>query len=225
MPILKLAQIKMYYNRFFVIAYTFWVAKYSMSLYEELELLKNCTFEEIKHQYRHLANIHHPDKGGDIEKFKRIKFAYEVLIDPDRRKLYDETDSTAAPLSLRTEAVTQLSNVFFSVISNVDLHTGNLIDTMRNEINAAITRNQIEYVNCEKYIENLNIAKQKLIHKNPQEENILLGFLDTQLSARHHDLKSFQHRKELCEYMLKLLEDYQYGFMVLAGMSDPAAPQ
>jgi curved DNA-binding protein CbpA len=187
-----------------------------MNLYEELELPRNCTFDEIKQQYRHLANIHHPDKGGDTEKFKRIKFAYEVLIDPDRRKLYDETNSTRETPNAASEAISQLSNVFFSVIANIDLHNGNLIETMRNEINGELMRNELTVAQCNQQIANLNVAKQKLIHKNPQEENLLLGFLETQLSTRYNDLKTFSHRKETLEHMVRLLEDYQYGFIELA---------
>ncbi|CAN0475713.1 unnamed protein product, partial [Scytosiphon promiscuus] len=32
----------------------------------------------------------HPDKGGDPEVFKEITMAYEVLSDPEKRKLYDK---------------------------------------------------------------------------------------------------------------------------------------
>ena len=188
----------------------------SMNLYEELELPRTCTFDEIKQQYRHLANIHHPDKGGDTEKFKRIKFAYEVLSDPDRRKLYDETNTTRETPNAGSEAISQLANVFFSVIANIDLHTGNLIETMRNEINGELLRNNLTVAQCNQQIVNLNVAKQKLIHKNPQEENLLLGFLETQLSTRYNDLKTFSHRKETLEHMVRLLEDYQYGFIELA---------
>jgi hypothetical protein len=188
----------------------------SMTLYEELELPRNCTIEEIKHQYRHVANIHHPDKGGNTEKFQRIKFAYEVLIDPSRRKLYDETNSTAESLNVGAEAISQLANVFFTVIANIDLHHANLIDTMRYEVNGELTRNELSIAQCNQQIVNLNVAKKKLIHKNPQEENLLLGFLETQLSTRNKDLKNFQHRKETLEHMIVLLKDYQYGFIELA---------
>jgi len=196
----------------------------NMNLYAELDLPRNCTFEEIKQQYRHLAGIHHPDRGGDTEKFKRIKFAYEVLIDSERRKLYDETNTTRETPSAEAEATTQLSSVFFSVIANIDLHTGNLIDTMRNEINGEIVRNELSTIQCLKFIENLSVAMKKLIHKKPEKENLLLGFLETQLTTRNIELKSFQHRKETLEYMLKLLEDYQYGFIELAAAL-PEVPQ
>lgn len=186
-----------------------------MNLYEDLELPRDCPFEEIKQQYRHLASIHHPDKGGDAEKFKRIKLAYEVLSDPARRKTYDETNTIAESIGIRAEAITQLANVFFKVIANIDLHNGDLVNTMRAEINNVIAMTERDNIMCNKYIENLEVAKQKLIHKNPSEENILLGFIETQLKIRHNDLIVFKHRKELHEYMLKLLEDYQYGFLEL----------
>ena len=61
------------------------------TLYDDLELPKNCTSEEIKQKYRILAQMHHPDKGGDTDKFTRIKSAYETLSDPVKREHYDST--------------------------------------------------------------------------------------------------------------------------------------
>ena len=37
-----------------------------------------------------MAVKHHPDKGGDEQKFKEISAAYEVLSDDEKRQLYDE---------------------------------------------------------------------------------------------------------------------------------------
>merc|ERR1712137_868666 len=57
--------------------------------YKLLEVEKNASEPEIKKAYRKLAVKHHPDKGGDPEKFKEITRAYEVLSDSDKRAKYD----------------------------------------------------------------------------------------------------------------------------------------
>jgi DnaJ family protein A protein 2 len=59
-------------------------------LYDILGVSKNASNDEIKKAYRKLALKEHPDKGGDPEKFKKIQSAYEVLSDPDKRKIYDQ---------------------------------------------------------------------------------------------------------------------------------------
>ena len=64
-----------------------------MSYYEELGLKEDCTQQDIKKSYRKLAVKHHPDKGGDSEKFKNICKAYEILSDENKRDLYDKTFS------------------------------------------------------------------------------------------------------------------------------------
>jgi len=57
--------------------------------YKLLEVEKDANDAEIKKAYRKLAVKHHPDKGGDPEKFKEITKAYEVLSDAQKRSQYD----------------------------------------------------------------------------------------------------------------------------------------
>merc|ERR1740121_708241 len=58
--------------------------------YEILEVSKSASDADIKKAYRKLAVKHHPDKGGDQEKFKEITKAYEALSDPEKRAKYDK---------------------------------------------------------------------------------------------------------------------------------------
>lgn len=54
---------------------------------------RNATQEEVKRAFRRLAAKYHPDhnKSSDAEdRFKEINEAYQVLSDPERRKLYDQ---------------------------------------------------------------------------------------------------------------------------------------
>ena len=58
--------------------------------YNILGVNKNTSISEIKKAYRKLVVIHHPDKGGDPEKFKEITTAFETLSDPKKKENYDK---------------------------------------------------------------------------------------------------------------------------------------
>ena len=58
--------------------------------YDVLGVQEQATQEEIKKAYRKLAVEHHPDKGGDENRFKEIANAYSVLSDEGKRKQYDQ---------------------------------------------------------------------------------------------------------------------------------------
>lgn len=50
----------------------------------------NASLHTIKSAYKKLALIHHPDVStGDTKTFQRIKNAYEILIDTEKRKKLD----------------------------------------------------------------------------------------------------------------------------------------
>ncbi|MHA1878335.1 MAG: DnaJ domain-containing protein [Promethearchaeota archaeon] len=61
--------------------------------YDILEIEKDASEQEIKLAYRRLAKKYHPDLNKNDpkakEKFIEIKNAYDTLIDPRKRKIYD----------------------------------------------------------------------------------------------------------------------------------------
>jgi len=61
--------------------------------YTTLGLSKTAGQDEIKSAFRRLAKQHHPDIGGDPNKFKAINEAYTVLSDPAKRAEYDNPRS------------------------------------------------------------------------------------------------------------------------------------
>jgi len=62
--------------------------------YKILGLSKSASADEVKRAFRELAHKHHPDKGGDAEKFKELNEAYQVLGNPEKRKQYDQYGTT-----------------------------------------------------------------------------------------------------------------------------------
>lgn len=60
-----------------------------MTHYETLGVAENATQEEIKRAYRKLAMQHHPDKGGDTNKFQEIQSAYDTIGNEQARQRYD----------------------------------------------------------------------------------------------------------------------------------------
>ena len=61
------------------------------NLYTELDLKKNATQGEIKSSYRRLVKQHHPDAGGEKDRFLAIQYAWETLNDPSKKAQYDKT--------------------------------------------------------------------------------------------------------------------------------------
>lgn len=61
------------------------------TLYTLLGSTSDASTSEIKRSYRRTALKHHPDRGGDAEKFKALSAIHSILTDDVRRKVYDET--------------------------------------------------------------------------------------------------------------------------------------
>ena len=61
--------------------------------YDILGVPRDASEEDIKKAFRQQALKYHPDRNkdaGSAEKFKEINEAYQVLSDPEKRKMYDQ---------------------------------------------------------------------------------------------------------------------------------------
>ena len=78
-----------------------------MTLYDTLGVPRGASQDEIKRAYRKLARQYHPDVNPEDraaeDRFKEISAAFEVLQDPQKRKLYDELGEDAAKIGYDPE--------------------------------------------------------------------------------------------------------------------------
>lgn len=61
----------------------------TQNFYDILGVPRDAAIEDIKKAYKKAALLHHPDKGGDTEKFKECSAALETLTDERKRMTYD----------------------------------------------------------------------------------------------------------------------------------------
>ena len=180
------------------------------SLYDDLELPKTCTSEEIKQKYRILAQLHHPDKGGDVEKFKRMKLAYEVLSDPIKREHYDSTGDHYNDVNIDSEVMARLAMMVTQFVQHINPEIDDLILKMRIEIRALqqLTNNAI--VECNNLINKMNIISKKIKLKK-EGENLLKSVIDKKVLGLHTEL--IHHKRGLIIFarMLEVLEDYHFS--------------
>ena len=183
-----------------------------MDPYLELEVSIDATDEEIKIQYRAMAMIHHPDKGGDEEKFKRIKEAYEILSDPIRRKAYEISGDAETNLQIRNAALDHIAQMMGQIVPQFNSEADDLFAIMRHEVNN-IRQGMIENTNvCVGYMANLQKVIARVNAKH-DKQNIMLEILQKQIDFRNREHEDFTQRIKICDLEIEILKDYEYGLI------------
>jgi curved DNA-binding protein CbpA len=181
-----------------------------MNLYQELELSPNCSQEDIKRQYRTMAHQHHPDRGGDAERFKRISLAYEVLSDPARRQEYDRTGQYHEDFTVRSEAIERLGNMINHYVPDLNSEIEDLIFKLRMDIQTATNTLENDIARCRNQINNSAVARNRLWVKK-EAENFLKSFVEKLIERRETELTALVRRKKVFVLMLEILENYHFG--------------
>jgi len=145
--------------------------------YEELELFRDASFEDIKMAFRHLVKRYHPDnkESGNQEKFISIKKAYEVLSEPVSRAIYDLNNKQAGTRGKKTYI--QEKNAFRKIYEErlINLTTEEKIkivllfaDTNKKFNTDYINRLRVKYF----------VIKMKLSYQEQNAlNNIIIGFM------------------------------------------------
>jgi len=132
------------------------------NFYKELGLEKNATKSEIKSSYRSLVKQHHPDAGGEKERFLAIQNAWETLNDPIKKEQYDSNffSSNSSFDSLKENWEEKLNSKKYNS-SNKDKEVETWIKEIYTPINRLISQiikplnNEIKELSADPYDDQL----------------------------------------------------------------------
>lgn len=115
--------------------------------YDILGIKPDATQSEIKKAYHKNALRHHPDKGGNQEKFKEISVAYEILSDTEKRQNYDlyGVDAQQIPETFNMDNIWNMfGNFGFSSVFNNHDTTQNVSYDLRVSLEKLCMRKNIK---------------------------------------------------------------------------------
>ena len=184
--------------------------------YQTLGVPDDASPEAIKSAYRALAMKHHPDKGGDAEKFGEITLAYDVLSDPDRRKTYDET-GVAGGLSPDAAASRALSIVAGILDATLTMMDAQGIDPSTMDViahaDAALTAQLAQLAQNKRETQTQIERKRKLLARfkaKPGKTNRITPFLETAARAFEGRLAGLTQEEAATTTALEILRDHEF---------------
>ena len=178
-------------------------------LYEALDASPDDDAATIKARFRKMSRTHHPDKGGDAQRYAAINAAHDVLSDPAKRKVYDDTG--CLPLGgdkVRTLAMNLLTQMFSAYVDQCP-------DVARNDpknyIKHAVAEEQRGNAKQLKQLD-ANIKKRRQILKRmkARDDHPLRRHLKSQINALADQRQQFAATAEALAYVLTEIETLGY---------------
>ena len=189
-----------------------------MSLYEVLGVGEGATLAEIKAAHREAVKAHHPDAGGDPERFIRAQRAYLVLSDPERRALYDRTGAEEDGGADDQNAYAALATLFLQIVDgNGDLRRLDVVGVVRGRLQEQETAHQASRRGLEARIARVRLLKERL-HGDGAEDDALLGALDERVALLEGSRTREADQLRTLARALELLSRYSYD-------QDPSSPE
>lgn len=179
--------------------------------YDVLGIGKDASPEEIKAAYRARSKAAHPDAGGSVEEFQRIKSASMVLLDPSKRKQFDEEGiiDDGGPDNKVTRATEQVAHFFIHQVNTQNnLDYFDLITAAEHHFRAEIAHcNQrihegsVQVARFEKALSKLKIKKGSGVIKTMMTHH--MGQIKKVMAANEEQMGIFK-------MSIAILSDYDF---------------
>ncbi len=197
--------------------------------YEILGVRRDATDEQVKAAYRRRAKATHPDSGGNPEAFSRVQKAYELLLDPVRRKVFDDTGydvELADPVDLQALIVIEkLVNQL--TLDEREPGTFDPLARMRSDLSEEMRKARFSKRELERHASRIEHHLERL-EKRPATD-ILGSMLRARIKAISTAIGETEAKIKANERACEMLYDYTYEVDVQEGeeslaVEDQSAP-
>lgn len=182
-------------------------------LYAALGLPVDATPEQIHAAFLNISRAHHPDINGDASGlFAKAKHAHEILIDPIKRRIYDETGLDPEHDQKMVHAIGLIRNIVAGILNDgkVDI---DIVERIRAQmwtetagIETQIRNNQAKVDRIGKMHANI----EKRWKGSPQIKANLLTMLNGQLKLAEAERLPLDGALETVNLATKLIENATY---------------
>lgn len=166
--------------------------------------------EAVKTAYRKIAKSAHPDSGGDAEQFGRLQACYDLLKDPVRRKVYDDTGYDPQLADVRDlEGVVVLETLINDFILD-EREPGSFdpVAAMRRKLSDDIVKSRFHILELERHRSRVRKHLDRL-GRRPQAD-ILGAMLRARSQSIAEAIRKAEGQIETIEHAYAMLEGYSY---------------
>lgn len=192
--------------------------------YGLLGVPRSASAATIKSAYRTQVQTAHPDRGGDAGRFILIVKAFDLLSDPEARRLYDETGNVDedAVKGFRRDVAKILADMFDAAVGTA-VATGLALDKVDfvREMSAAVRTGladaQLGLKRMDRDIAALG-ALGKRIRRQGDGPNIFAERLEAQVAAKAAEQAQARRRVLLLETAIVELGNYRSEVELIAAL-------
>lgn len=170
----------------------------------------------------------HPDSGGDVEKFKQIQAAYELLSDESRRARYDSTGMHWDAPTI-TDVWTMIGEQVVAECQGLDSKPDSVIQSSlygRSEVNRKTDVFRIVLVKIQTANETHRAEMRKLERKAKRWRNFLGRFKRLNETIEKTEKYSFmvklllKQERDCLEFIETLKRKVEFGELAIAEIKD-----
>jgi curved DNA-binding protein CbpA len=178
--------------------------------YDTLGVKPEATTDDIKKAFRKKAKKSHPDKGGNPQEFREASNAYALLVNPARRKHFDDTGKTDDPDDTQRKIVGDLSALFVQAVDSLNPKYDDIVSAVRSCIEDS-RKKFVEFKrNSERRKDKFADAIKRAKRKKTDGENIVVMALELQVQQCQTAIMDADNRIADADTMVAMLECYEW---------------